>query len=355
MNIVIRADASVEIGTGHIMRCLTLAEKLNKFGAKITFICRDLPGNSISYIRNQGMKVIILNEQMDNLTWNTKKIITSLDFEIDLLIIDHYEIDVEMEKILKPYVKKIMIIDDLANREHDCEILLDQNFYLNYNERYDKLVPAHCIKLLGPDYVLLRDEFIFAEKNMSERKSTLNNILLFFGGSDPTNETAKALLALQPIANQFYFNIHVVVGEANQNKGIIKEFCLNTPRTKFYCQVNNIAELMVQADLAIGAGGSTTWERCFLRLPSLTIVTAPNQLECTLAVDKVNATKYLGNSKNVDTQTISDYIYYFLENPNKLYEMSENCRLVINSIPTTTNVIVNEVLGANYNDSLREF
>lgn len=311
MNIVIRADASVEIGTGHIMRCLTLAENLIKYGAEITFICSNLPGNSISYIKDRGINIRVLEVDKNNLFVNTKKIIKSLDFTIDLLIIDHYEIDIKMEKYLKPFVKKIMVIDDLANRSHDCEILLDQNLYLNYRERYNSLVPSHCLKLLGPDYLLLRDEFILAMRNIKRsRANTMKNILVFFGGSDPTNETEKALIAIELLARKYHFNTQVVVGESNPNKNNIKSLCMSIPRVTFYCQVNNMAALMVQADISIGAGGVTTWERILLRLPTVVIITADNQEATASFLSSFNLIKLLGTSKEVNIM----HLYETFEN-----------------------------------------
>jgi len=304
-------DASVEIGTGHVMRCITLAENLKKCGAEITFICSNLPGNSISYIKSRGMNIKVLEVDVNNLFVNTKNIIKSLEFTIDLLIIDHYEIDFKMEKYLKPCVKKIMVIDDLANRMHDCDILLDQNLYSNYRERYNNLVPPHCLKLLGPDYILFRDEFILAARNIKRSHTyKLENILVFFGGSDPTNETEKALLALEPLARKYHFNTQVVVGESNPNKNKIKSLCMSIPRVKFYCQVNNMAELMAQADISIGAGGATTWERILLRLPTMVIITADNQEATAAYLSSFNLIKLLGTSKEVNILQL----YYTLEN-----------------------------------------
>ena len=330
MNIVIRTDASFEIGTGHVMRCLTLAGKLIDNGAAITFICRDLSGNFISYIKNQGINVETINENENDLL-KTKLIINSFAFIVDLLIVDHYAIDVHWESKMRQLVKKIMVIDDLANRQHDCDLLLDQNYYINTVGRYENLVPKHCKLLLGPQYILLRDEFIEAAKNLKTRSGRVNRILVFFGGSDPTNETEKALNAIKLITNKYDIIIDVVVGNSNHKKMEIKEYCSEIPQSNFFCQVENIAELMANADLSIGASGAATWERCFLQLPTLTIVIASNQAGIAQAVATKGATVNLGESQMTSIKQIQEKIIYCIENPAILKEMSNQCIKIIDS------------------------
>ena len=170
------------------------------------------------------------------------------------LIVDHYALDLRWESILRPRVGKIMVIDDLADRPHDCELLLDQNLYQDMETRYDPLVPATCAKLLGPKYALLRPEFAQARKNLRQRDGQVMRILVFFGGVDPTNETAKAIHALASIADR-QFAVDVVVGSGNPHKQQIENLCAEHEGFHYHCQVDNMAELMAAADLAIGAGG----------------------------------------------------------------------------------------------------
>lgn len=346
MNIVIRTDASVEIGTGHVMRCLTLANKLINNGAEVIFICRDLPGNSISYIRNQGIKVVILK---DNYTFTSQKFLQSFKHKPDLLIVDQYELDFNWESVMRPFVKKIMVIDDLANRKHDCDLLLDQNYLLNYRNRYKGLVPIECKQLLGPNYLLLRDEFKKSKRSMKFNSGKVKNILVFFGGSDPTNETEKTILALEEIIDLYEFCLHVVVGKSNPNKEKIESLCNKLNNTYFYCQVNNISELMVNADLAIGAAGTTTWERCYLSLPSIVIVIAENQIEIAKSVADKEAIINLGFYDTVFKNDISDAVSDVLNNINKLKELSYNCSLIINSEIVDTFLLIDEIHLLNNN------
>ena len=268
--IAFRVDSSTQIGSGHLMRCLTLAEKLN-CQEKIIFISRNLSGNISNLVLKKGFKLILLkNEDLDlNLRgyekWLTvrqeqdaKETIEAIkNLNLELLIVDSYAIDVKWEKMLRPYVKKIMVIDDLANRKHDCDILLDQNYYQDIEIRYTGLVPEYCKLSLGPQYALLRDEFYEERKHLRVRDGSIRRILVFFGGSDQTNETMKAIQALVAI-RRTDISVDVVVGGSNKNKEAVKRFCRQHENMNYYCQVNNMAELIHKADLAIGAGGSTT-------------------------------------------------------------------------------------------------
>ncbi|MBG9588626.1 UDP-2,4-diacetamido-2,4,6-trideoxy-beta-L-altropyranose hydrolase [Cytobacillus firmus] len=341
MNVLFRTDASAEIGTGHVMRCLTLASYLRSQGAKISFICRELKSDLCEYIESKGFIVLrIKNKHLNSkpdrqltnhphfteVNWNkdaleTKKIIERQK-NIDLLIIDHYSIDINWEKHIRPYVKKIMVIDDLANRSHDCDILLDQNLVTDMEKRYTNLISNSCEKLLGPKYALLRSEFLEAKLKMKERKGDLQRILIFFGG-DLTNETTKALKA-SLLLEQKGINIDVVVGKTNPYKSQIQELCESISCVNFYFQIDHMAELMSKADVAIGAGGSTTWERCCLGLPSIVLTLADNQVELTKKVEEIGAHIYLGDQSGVTIYHLYNTLCRLIREGKTLKKMSEN-------------------------------
>lgn len=217
MKVVFRADASYEIGTGHVIRCVTLAKELLEFGVEVFFICRDLPGNLVDYIFQNHIKVYkIINEDLWNSVTdaeNTTKIIFEQIGTVSWIIIDHYDIDIVWERKLRDLCYGIIVIDDLANRKHSCDILLDQNYGLNEN-RYNNLVPKNCTKLLGPNYLILRPEFKRIRPSMRKRKGYIQNILIFYGGSDYSNETGKTVAALDFLKLDS-IKIHVVVGSQN--------------------------------------------------------------------------------------------------------------------------------------------
>lgn len=360
MNVVFRVDSSITIGTGHAMRCLTLATQLKQKNANISFICRDLEGNLINFIKNQGFTVYFLPkirmnkaDNNDTFKWykenwqqdvrETLYIIEAYIHSVDFFIVDHYGLDEKWESKLKPFTKKLMVIDDLANRNHICDFLLDQNLYLNYQDRYKNLVPPKCKQLLGPKYVLLREEFIEASRYKRIRTGEIRNILVFFGGTDPTNETTKALDALALLDND-NVKVNVVVGSTNKRKDEIQKYCDRYPNFFFHCQVSNMAQLMNEADLAIGAGGTTTWERCYLGLPSITIIVADNQMELTDAVSKFGATINLGFSHEVTSSQIFEVVKDLIEHPKKVQLLSERASKLVNHKIVNTYPVVQAIM-----------
>jgi UDP-2,4-diacetamido-2,4,6-trideoxy-beta-L-altropyranose hydrolase len=338
MNIIFRVDASIQIGSGHVMRCLTLANQLRREKANVAFICRELPGHLCDFIKEKDFQVFRLpdmepftvdhrkntHEHWLGTQWEidakqTKAVLLSQKIRFKWLIVDHYALDSRWEKQIRGCVEKIMVIDDLADRSHECDLLLDQNFYHHMNIRYNKLVPYDCKKFLGPQFALLRPEFKKAV-NKIVRDGKIRRILIFFGGSDPTNQTAKALEAIL-LLNRQDIEIDVVVGKANPRKENIKNLCKIVTNANYKCQIDNMAELMTRADLMIGAGGSTTWERCYLGLPSITLVIADNQLEVTRTLAHIGATWDAGYGENVTTKDLVHILQKALNNPHEIKEM----------------------------------
>lgn len=324
---VFRADASSLIGSGHVMRCFTLAQRLHKEeNAKVFFIMRRLSGNLIDLVRKHGFDVLVLPpadqdyELEDYGLWLTvpmevdaQQTIEVLQHYLqehccdvaDRLIVDSYALDEQWEQALRPYCREIMVIDDLANRRHDCDILLDQNFYLNKDVRYVGLVPEHCKMLLGPDHALLREEFYEAKKHLRKRDGNIKNILVFYGGSDLTNETEKAIKALVQLHDEGYnFTADIITGLSNSRREKIEKICSKYHFFHYYCQVSNMAELMNKADLMLGAGGSTTWERLYMELPALVTAVAENQVQGCRDCCKAGLINYLGEAANVTISTI---------------------------------------------------
>ncbi|MGJ9459589.1 UDP-2,4-diacetamido-2,4,6-trideoxy-beta-L-altropyranose hydrolase [Oceanobacillus sp. CF4.6] len=324
MNICFRADASTIIGTGHVMRCLTLAEELRKNGHNVYFICRLHNGHLSELISEKGFHLYNLDEPTQNMNLNdtkhapwlgvtqkqdaldTQKVLFSNKIQFDWMIIDHYAIDKSWEQNIKRYVPNIMVIDDIADREHDCSILLDQNYYQNANDRYTDLVPSTCKLLLGPQYALLRDEFIEfhnTPKNINNNKVAL----IFYGGSDPTNETLKAIDAIKDkdILAQ------VVVGPSNPNKETVKENCDNE-NIIFHYNINYMAKLIHEVDFALCAGGSTTWERYCVGTPAIVTAVAYNQVELCENAKHLGVDHYIGIHDSITQNVIENELESFL-------------------------------------------
>lgn len=299
MRVAIRADASVEVGTGHVMRCLALADALREMGAEVVFVCRDLAGNLCDLIEARRFMVCRLARSDGNdPDWRldaeqSGASLIRLWPKTDWMIVDHYRLDGRWETLARSFSEKVMAIDDLADRPHDCDLLLDQNYCRGMDSRYSGLVPSQCRLLLGPRYALLRSEFSRARARMKQRDGALKRILVFFGGSDPGNETAKALAGIRQFSRP-EVAVDVVVGSSNPHREEVRRLCDTLPNATYHCQVDNMAEMMASADLAIGGGGTTTWERCSLGLPALVAILADNQAELVQAVAEYGAIVNLG-------------------------------------------------------------
>jgi len=310
MNIAFRVDASTQIGTGHFMRCLTLANALQQQrGIRIRFICQHLPEYLCDILTAKNYELVLLGSEAKHLATDANSMkagaipskihgtatklahaswlgvsqaldasdsIQALaDLHWDWIVVDHYALDERWESVLRQTARKILVIDDIADRHHDCDVLLDQNFYLDMNSRYVGKVPNHCQLLLGPRYALLRKEFQQVRPQVKPRKGVVKRVLIFFGGIDADNHTGRAIQALIDIGVSD-INVDVVIGEQHPCREAIEAVCLSHNFT-CHVQTDRMAELMSVADLSIGAGGSTTWERCCLGLPTITICTADNQ------------------------------------------------------------------------------
>jgi len=278
--VIIRADSSSTIGTGHIMRDLVLAKKFNQ---KVVFATRDLKGNINYKIKEAGYEIAILK---DNSYEEFSKIIKK--YNPKMVVIDNYEIDYEFEKKLKKeFDITLMVLDD-TYKKHYCDILLNHNIYADAN-RYKGLVPEHCELRCGKEYTLLRDEFIKAKKNLS-KPSTLNpqpSILIAMGGADHKNLTIKILKTLEKssILNPKSStlnpqpSINIVTTTANKNLNQLKEYIASKNNVTLHINTDKIAELMVKSDLAIVTPSVILNEVFFMELPFIAIKTAPNQEE----------------------------------------------------------------------------
>ncbi len=307
MKVVFRVDASNWMGTGHLMRCLTLAEALRERRAETHFICREQPGHLIEFLKQKAMPVTVLPapEQMleadreNYANWlgvppakDAEQTIKALSGDYtDWLIVDHYGIDVQWEQQLRSHVNKLMAIDDLANRTHACDLLLDQNYSEAGKARYASLVPESCQLLLGPRYTLLRTEFQIARQSTLPRTGDLQKILVFLTAGDDQGETLKVLQGIALYGKRL--DVDVVVGNANTQKQEIANYC-DRYNWHYHCQINYMASLISQADLVIGAGGSASWERCVLGAPALVTILAENQAQIAQALANYGAVRCVG-------------------------------------------------------------
>lgn len=329
MNIAIRVDASRHIGYGHIMRCVTLAEELRRQGAGVTFMCREDEGNLIDFIGQSGFNSRSLpsgiSPEEDALL--TSKLLTEGSGQTDCLIVDHYGLGLSWEKYVKPCAEKIMVIDDYVDREHMCDILLNQNYGVDASV-YEGITPRGCRKLTGSSYVLLRDQFRAARKNISPCNGEVKKIFIFFGGADSTNETGKTIKAAQ-LLDRANLSFIVLVGGSNPYWKEIKALCGLLPNSVLYRQVYDLAPLMANADLAIGAGGSNTWERCCLGLPSMVTVLAENQRTFVERLDRDGIVLNMGWFEDVVPSTIAEMLEKLISDRTMIIGMSKRSMEIV--------------------------
>lgn len=319
MRVVFRVDAAIEIGTGHVMRCLTLADALQDKGADCTFLCRPRDGNLIDFIAAQGHGAIALpalrsgfrgdlpplarRAEPPHAHWlgtgwadDASDCVSALKHQavagsIDWLVVDHYALDERWERMLRPVCDRLMVIDDLADRPHDCDLLLDQNLGREPTD-YKGLIPAATNTLLGPQYALLRPEFARQRSESLARRESprLERVLVSMGGVDKDNATGHVLDVLDSAPLGKEVAITVVMGAKAPHLAQVRERAAKMrTKTEVFVGVKDMARLMTQSDLAIGAGGTTTWERCSLGLPAIQIPLVANQCAITEATSHARA------------------------------------------------------------------
>jgi UDP-2,4-diacetamido-2,4,6-trideoxy-beta-L-altropyranose hydrolase len=332
-----RVDASKVIGSGHVMRCLTLAKALQQSGWCITFACRAHSGNLIQWLGDQGFEVIELTAASDHTAtgyaaWlgvteqqDAAELISQLQDSVDLLVIDHYGLSEVFEQAMTGYYAKLLVIDDLANRTHHCDYLLDQNLYPELHSRYELLVNKEAKQLLGPAYVLLRPEFAALKRSVSD--DTLR-FLVFYGGTDELNLTSRTIESLQQL-QKTDFSADIVIGLANPNRVELEQRCAQDHRFSLHVQTARMAELMSTATLMIGAGGSTHWERCALALPALVVTLAENQVASTLCLAAAGACGYLGAGEDLTASKLKMAIKQLLAEPTQLELMSSKAKQLV--------------------------
>lgn len=319
--VAIRADSSSAIGGGHVMRCLALAEELRLLGAEVAFIARAAPGALNGLVTARGFRLHELTAESPDAKRDAVETSAALHPDIEWLIVDHYGLDNAWERALRPDAAKILAIDDLG-REHDCDLLLDQNT-ADDPERspYRGAVPSSCRLLLGPRYALLKRGFLHERRRLHDRHGAAKRVLVCFGASDGSNQTYKALRALAQ-AQFSDVEVEVVAGRSNRNAAEVEALCATLQKATFRLHTENMPELIAAADIGIGAAGSMTWERACLGLPALAIVCADNQKAPAETGACSGAAIDLGWKDEVTEDAIARALTALRADPEKLQRMS---------------------------------
>ncbi|MEC0234312.1 UDP-2,4-diacetamido-2,4,6-trideoxy-beta-L-altropyranose hydrolase [Paenibacillus kribbensis] len=323
MKFLIRADASIDIGTGHVMRCLALAKALIISGSEVVFVFQQMPDHLVEKVKQIGCIPFYLNSEypvgsIEDAVYVSSKINNAFQNGFDWMIIDHYRIgdiwEIEMYRI----AKNILVIDDLADRMHICNILLDQNLYESSDSRYNKLT-NNAKQLIGPSYALLREEFYLERQEAKTRSGAIQRVLVTFGGTDPTNETLKSLYTLEKeglLDNNLDFDI--LVGQSYGHLDELRKIVNYRKNMNLHIQSSFVAAIMKKADLAICSGGTLTWERYCMGLPGLVIAVAENQIHNAMMGEKLGIDRFLGFHSDIsDCDIVNNLKDYHVDLENK--------------------------------------
>lgn len=334
MDIIFRCDASLEIGTGHLIRCLTLAKAFVQNGDRCLFLSRSPSQNAMHQMRATGFDCISFHgDEEDGLRTflNQKK--DFLSSTESLIFFDSYQISAKEETLWRTFVKKIAVIDDLMNRPHECDYLIDCNYRKEASENYRHLVPARTELLLGPSFAPIRAEFPEARKhipNWAERKG----IFVFWGGTDPLHQSFLYIQELLRKPKPYLRTPWIfLISAHNPDKNEITLLLKNSPHQNLQLLIDPPAPWseMTETKMYLGSGGTITWERMCLGLTGLVSAVADNQIENgeNLATDQLHY--YLGDAKNLLPSDVIERTLNLYESPT-LFEQSEKVLQIVDGL-----------------------
>ena len=327
MIVAFRVDASREIASGHVMRCLTLAGGLREAGVESVFVCRAHPGHLGARIAAAGHRVELLAPPVtvaaphpapvDDLpaaegaaagpfarygSWVGASWEDDAEETVAVLaplapawvVVDHYGLDARWEaRVARALGARVLAIDGQADRVHDCDVLLDQTYSPAGAARWDGLVPARCRRFAGPAYSLLRPEFERARAAVRARDGVVRRLLVAFGGVDRPGATGLALDVAAGVLPPG-LPVDVIAGSGFADLDGLERRCRALPGATLHVEPPDVAALMAAADLCVGGGGTMLWERCALGLPSIVVAIAPNQIELSRVLAEAGACVFAG-------------------------------------------------------------
>jgi UDP-2,4-diacetamido-2,4,6-trideoxy-beta-L-altropyranose hydrolase len=304
---VFRVDSSFALGNGHLQRCLTLSCALQEQGISSLFILQHLPGVAVNILRDKGLafNVITTTQNPSEDAAATLSILQQQHQPIMGLVVDVYQLDARWHQCVKPHVPYLLVIDDLANRAYMADGLLDHTPGRDPDD-YNNLLPPSADRFMGADFALLREEFFQKHYGAQQRRQAFiagatesPNVLLSFGGTDPHNLSGQWLQQLQNCFWAKAWNMTLVLASNCQHLSQLQQQVLQMQQQgwQISLQVNlsNMAELLVQQDVCVGAAGVSALERALLGLPSLVMATADNQIWQAEQLAALGVIRYLGN------------------------------------------------------------
>jgi UDP-2,4-diacetamido-2,4,6-trideoxy-beta-L-altropyranose hydrolase len=336
MRVLIRADASPTIGSGHIARCLTLARVLRTQGSHVAFACRRLPGHRLDALSAEGFETFALPDSYPDedpqqgiesmLPWQADIDALGLQLDghadFDWIIADHYGLDHHWQTAARRWAPRIAAVDDLATRRYSVDLLLNQNLS-GLSENYAPLLPDGCRTLLGPRYALLREEFNCPP---IEIKPRARRVLVNFGGFDAAMQTHHAMLAL---ADFPALQVDFVAGADNPAWAQMQALAETRPNWRLHSFVSDFYQRMTEADLFIGAGGGTSWERAAMGLPTICIAVSNNQQNNGEVMAAAGAHVFMGGREQVSVEQLRDAVGFVVDNVYLRQSLADRSRQLV--------------------------
>lgn len=296
MTIFFRVDESNNTGSGHLVRCLTLAKEIAKYQSDIVFICAEVSIESIQKIDLGGFTLVKISDFKGEINDALEVTEVLKKFAPGVVIVDHYQLKMDWTMIISNLAHKLIVIDDLMDRPLHCDLVINPNCFMA--NAYDMLVPDYCELLIGPKYVMVNPEYLLHKKSITS--TSIETILIFMGGSDSKGLTLALVEALSDTA---FGSIHldIVIGSHNLLRSEIEEKVNKRGNFSLYYDRPHLADLMNRADLSFGAGGNSAWERVCVGLPSFIITLSDNQLCLANYLNTMGFATYIGHHDIITT------------------------------------------------------
>lgn len=322
--VLFRVDAGHGIGFGHVTRCLALARHLIASGAAVTFATRARTPEILRRIESWGVSVKLLpaaadSERADGPVWSAE--VQRADAEAtvmasenawDAVVVDHYRLDATWEDAARENARRVVAIDDLANRAHTSDVLVDHNWYGDHNaKRYIDLVPRSTVQLLGPRYAMLHPEYSEARRQKSPVSFPPKRLLVSFGGTDVGRQTQTAVEGILDVPD---IRVDAALGAAGVLTPELEQLG-ESPRVALHVGLPSLVGLLREADLVIGAGGTATWERLCMGVPAIVTTVSDNQSGVTRAFHNAQMTRWLGTSSAVKAEDYRRAVSEFIGAP----------------------------------------
>jgi len=329
--LLIRADASTRIGTGHVMRCLALAQAWRQSGGSAIFASAEIPAALEARLAGEGFQSVRLSVTPGTKEDAAKTGETAKSQNASWIVADGYNFGLDYQRIIKAAGLRLLFPDDYGHaEEYVADFVLNQNLTANA-ALYARRGP-HTRLLLGTRYVLLREEFLRWKDWRREIPPVARKVLVTLGGADPDNVTGKVIQALRGLDVE----VKIVIGGSNphleQLRSQVSSVIRDPSSLTLLTDVTNMPELMAWADAAVAAGGSTSWELAFMGLPSLAIVLADNQLEVAASLERAGVTINLGEQKRLKIEGATETVQALLADHSRRENMSRRGRQLVDGL-----------------------